>query len=271
MKNAFYFPASNGFQLLGTSWRPEETSSNSTGVVFCHAFGEERQKTYRATYFFAELLANRDIPSLRFDYRGTGDSEGNLADASIDSMIADTMTAVQVARAELQVDNVILLGLRLGGAIALRASTELPIVNSCILWNPVLDGASYYRQLIRTEKITNLSISQNSRAYSESSIPDGMSVVEADLMTPAMVQQLVAIDLQREPCRISSTLVTGLSEDHRGNESIQGFMRLSGIPPAQRVCWLEQPREYWSTESMYEGYFPTPTFDKTLEWLNVPG
>ena len=48
----------------------------SIGLVICNAFGHEALCSHRSVRHFAERAARQGIPTLRFDYDGTGDSAG---------------------------------------------------------------------------------------------------------------------------------------------------------------------------------------------------
>jgi pimeloyl-ACP methyl ester carboxylesterase len=83
---------------------------------------------------------------LRFDYSGTGDSWGDLSDASIDQWVADVGAAVR----EMEMSGateISLVGLRLGATLAALSACEQQSVRKVVLWEPVLDGARYVATL----------------------------------------------------------------------------------------------------------------------------
>lgn len=86
---------------------------------------------------------------MRFDYVGTGDSEGDVGYDRLDSWLDDiAATAEELKRSE-PVSNIALGGLRAGGMLALLASQRMNNVRSLLLWEPVTDGARYVRDIRR--------------------------------------------------------------------------------------------------------------------------
>lgn len=254
--------------MFATASHIDGRKREKLGVLFCHAFGEERQKIYRSTFHFANTLADHGIPSMRFDYIGTGDSDGDLPDVSLDSMLSNTLCSAGQARDILNVENLLLLGIRLGAVVAARATSKLDWLDTCIMWNPIIDGAEYLQELKRTEKIIKLTGKPSNGRPLILPDNDDCIVIEADLMTSRMVGQLQAVDLTTEPLSVSHLFVAGRKDDKKEKSNISKFADSRKESIEHVDCWLKQPREYWSTRSMYDAYFPTPTFDATLQWID---
>jgi alpha/beta superfamily hydrolase len=264
-----FLETKSGLQLLSVAnhGNPNERSPK-LGLLICHAFGEERQKTYRSTYHFTNSLADRGIPSLRFDYVGTGDSEGDLPDVSVESMYSDTILAANYAKETFGVEQLVILGIRFGAALAARATSALPYADACVMWNPIANGKDFLTELLRTEKIIRITGKKGAKLPVTPPADTDSTVVEADLMTVALAEQMSAIDLASNVVDFSNLLITGLHDDKKESEGILAIenAQRSTIPNIE--VWLEQPREYWTGRAMYDAYFPTPTFEKTLQWLD---
>lgn len=74
-------------------------SPAACGVVLCNPFGQEAIMTHRGWRYLATALAANGMPALRFDYHGTGDSDGDESDpARLQAWTASIVAAVRVLR-----------------------------------------------------------------------------------------------------------------------------------------------------------------------------
>ncbi|MFZ0565858.1 MAG: alpha/beta fold hydrolase [Chlamydiales bacterium] len=142
----------NGQRIFGILHRPlQETPSPI--VVFCHGFASSKHGTQRAFVYLAEALARENIASLRFDFRGAGDSEGNLSELSFNDLVADAVTALNYLPnlEKIDMERVGLFGSSLGGAIAVFSAANNPDrgIKALALWAPVASGELWYRDVIR--------------------------------------------------------------------------------------------------------------------------
>lgn len=132
---AFYFGADDA--LFGT-YTPAEGIPKRHGVLICQPLLQEFYKTHFALRRTAVDLAAKGYDVLRFDYVGTGDSQGDCDD------IADWVDNVSTALTELKQ----LAGTASNSIIAVRFGAALlnglpDSLEKLILWDPILDGASY--------------------------------------------------------------------------------------------------------------------------------
>jgi hypothetical protein len=115
-------------------------------VVLCHPFGQEFVLAHRAFHGFARLLAEAGFATLRFDWWGTGDSQGDLEDARLETWTRDVALAMRTVRERVKCDDVALAGMRLGATLAALAGADAPLA-ALLLWDPVVDGATFLREL----------------------------------------------------------------------------------------------------------------------------
>ena len=106
-------------------------------VVFLHGYTGNRIEDHRLFVKAARSFCAKGMVSLRFDFRGSGESEGNFEDVTIESEISDAIQAVNYVSGLKEVDNqrIGILGFSLGGCVAACIS---PRVNprSLALWSP---------------------------------------------------------------------------------------------------------------------------------------
>jgi uncharacterized protein len=113
----------------------EPDHPNGTGIVYLHGWPGNRLGPHRMFVTLGRQLAGLGFCSLRIDFRGRGDSDGETASASIRSMIADTTAAVDFLTARAPLRRVILLGICSGGKVAIGAASGDPRVNGLVLWS----------------------------------------------------------------------------------------------------------------------------------------
>ena len=123
---------SGGETLHGIRHR-SETGEGRRAVVFLHGWSGCRLGPHRMFVTAARRLEALGIASLRFDFRGRGDSGGLTAEASIASMIEDTRAAVTFMQDE--ADAIYLLGICSGGKVAVGTAARTAGTAGLILWS----------------------------------------------------------------------------------------------------------------------------------------
>jgi alpha-beta hydrolase superfamily lysophospholipase len=120
----------------------------SLGLVICKPFGFEAMSAHLSVRAFAEAAADLGIPTLRFDYGGTGDSEDlEPAADQLDAWLQDVVAAIHELQTRSGVEQVCLLGIRLGALLAVIAASRTPQVKALIAVAPVISGKRYIREL----------------------------------------------------------------------------------------------------------------------------
>ncbi|NLW50041.1 MAG: alpha/beta fold hydrolase [Candidatus Brocadiaceae bacterium] len=142
-------------RLVGMLHRPPGPAS-APGVVFCHAFGEERKSSALAMARLARAVAATGRPVLRFDYYGCGDSEGAFIESDAATRLDDVRAAVRFLQHAGGREEFLLLGLRLGGTLAARAAEEAAGCAGLVLVEPVADGRAYFDGLTRRSLVRGM-------------------------------------------------------------------------------------------------------------------
>lgn len=127
----------------------------SGGVLICPPLYGESPRNYRREVLLARTLAARGIAALRFHYRGTGHSDGDVEDTTFTRFCEDASVAVSYLTSAIGGRSIALFGTRLGGCVA--AATAAHSDNVIALWQPVVTGRDYFREIFRLQRMGELS------------------------------------------------------------------------------------------------------------------
>lgn len=117
-------------------------------VVLCHPWGQEYLHAHRSVRHLSTLLTAAGIHVLRFDYFGTGDSAGDMADADLKGWQSDIDTAIEELKDTSGAQRIGLVGLRLGATLAAQAAARhKKDIDKLVLWDPIVKGESYLEEL----------------------------------------------------------------------------------------------------------------------------
>lgn len=138
-----------GVQLFGVLHRPTNVE-NLPVVLILHGFASSKQGSNRCYVTMAEALANEGIAALRFDFRGSGDSEGTLDEASLEDLISDALCVAYSLNdhEDLDATKVGIFGASLGGSIAVQAAAKGRLAKALALWAPVASGELWLRDFL---------------------------------------------------------------------------------------------------------------------------
>lgn len=132
--------------LYGVFHPPVRDAGRRTGVLLCPPLGQEYMRSHRALRQLAILLSREGFAVFRFDYRGSGDSAGDMESMTATTMAEDAAAALEELRDLAGVRKVIVVGLRAGVLPALALAGERAVA-SVVLWDPVTEGAAYVASL----------------------------------------------------------------------------------------------------------------------------
>jgi pimeloyl-ACP methyl ester carboxylesterase/acyl carrier protein len=127
-------------------YHPPAGREREEGIVLCPPVGHEYMRTHWCLRLLAGELSRLGYHVFRFDYSGTGDSQGAFETARVDEWVRDIGKAIQELKTRSGIETISLVGLRLGAAFAALAANE-HATNRLILWDPVTDGKVYLNGL----------------------------------------------------------------------------------------------------------------------------
>ena len=140
-----------GGSLFGVFHPAERPRSRTVGIVLGYPAGHEHLRVQRTFRNIAAALARHGFPVVRFDFSGAGDSSGDGALMSVAAWQDDLAYAIDEVGKRGQVKRFALIGLRLGATIAWQVSLRRTDLDLLVMWEPVVDGGRYVRELRRLE------------------------------------------------------------------------------------------------------------------------
>lgn len=131
-------------RLFG-SYHPASDQGVPRLLVICPPFFDEYRRCSKALFDLANGCAAEGTHAFRFDYFGTGESWGLLADADVPTWIEDVRKAIQEGMEISGASRVYLCGVRFGATLA--AQVQHPAIAEYIFWDMFADGTQYLSYL----------------------------------------------------------------------------------------------------------------------------
>ncbi len=223
-RGAFFFGRAEA-PLFGFH-HPPRGRSRSTGVVLCYPGPQEYMYTHWAFRKLASALSAEGFPVLRFDYRGTGDSSGELTEVGLDDWRRDVIDAAQELRDVAATPHVSIIGFRLGAVVATQAARELD-VQDLVLWDPVVRGRDYLDELRGIDEHRR----DRSHVFRR---PRGDELVGFALPRKHQAE-LEALDLRAEKRSLARRILVAVSTDEPRSGELAEGLRRSGATVERRV------------------------------------
>ena len=124
MQKALYF-RNKGELVAGTLHLPDNRR-RCPGVLMCHGFTGQKSESHFYLVALSRRLAEAGIASLRFDFRGSGESEGEFEDMTPLEEVSDARAALRQLAGIARVDErrLGIFGWSLGGLVATPDGSE---------------------------------------------------------------------------------------------------------------------------------------------------
>jgi len=237
--------------------------------VVCKPFGYEAVCAHRSVRAFAETAASLGVPTLRFDYMGTGDSSEIDPQADqLEVWSKDVIAAVAELQRLTGVEQVHILGFRLGALLAVLAAGQCKAVTGLILVAPIISGRRYLRELRMTQLAGSIvSDPEESPSVAAADIPAlraGSMEVAGFSFSAATLSALALIDLNlREVPPVSDMLVI----DGNSIPAARGWAeQISGLVVRTKYLTLPGLVEMAMTAPQY-ATIPQEMIAAVREWL----
>jgi uncharacterized protein len=217
-------------RLFGVYHAPSEPPRGA--VLMCPPLLNEHFRSYRFFSQVASQLAGAGLACLRFDYLGTGDSDGgddqfNPGECSLDIALAANELSLRSGDAPL-----ILMAIRGSALFAYREAENLG-ASALWLWQPVIDGAGYVQALEKRDRF------ERDSRYRYPLLRGMAAAGPQDLMGFALSvrfrSELAAYSIDRQPCGVRTAVLA-----HPDDPAMQLAADARLELPASVTAWSDE-------------------------------
>lgn len=129
---------SHGQKIFGILHRPLHLTEYPA-ILLCHGLGGHKVGRYRAYVDLSRRLAAKGIAVFRIDFRGSGDSEGEFSEMTLESEVSDACAALSYLENHPEVDKnrIGIFGRSMGSCISVMAANRNKRIKSICLWAPI--------------------------------------------------------------------------------------------------------------------------------------
>lgn len=154
--------------MVGILETPDNQTSGNIVLIFHGFMGNKNDLQIKGTdegvlERAASALSKNGIASLRIDFRGSGDSEGEWENTTFSKQIKDGNEALQWIRTNTyyKPQSIGLLGWSQGGLIASHVASSNPDIKAVTLWTPVTTPYLTYSKIMGTNVINEALVSED--------------------------------------------------------------------------------------------------------------
>lgn len=231
-------------RLFAAYHPPHQSQTPRQAVLLCNPFGQESVRLHRFYKVLADRLARAGMAVMRFDYFGTGDSDGNDMDGHLDIWRSDILLAHDELQRRSACNNISWIGARLGASLAIQAATQ-PQLERLILWDPILDGTHYLQQLAQDHissiaRVGRATIQTAAKQPRGEALGFGMSerlIAQIDqirpdrLFQPTRANSITVLSADTPAINGSHTLITHRTLDVPFDWTSEEALNTSLVPP----------------------------------------
>lgn len=130
----------NQYQHTLRGYFTTSETPKDVAVLMLHGFTGNKTETGGVFKTFSRILAAQNISSLRLDYMGNGESDGEFSSFDWDTLNSDVQVMFSYLTETLNFKKVIILGFSMGGALAIEfaKSTKKELLG-LLLWSPAVN------------------------------------------------------------------------------------------------------------------------------------
>lgn len=196
-------------------------------VALFHGFGGQRMEPHFIFVKLSRFLAKNKIVTARFDFRGSGESEGEFQEMTIPQEVEDGMKIMDFLAGHPLVnrEHLGIVGLSLGGCIALLVASERDDIKCLVLWSAVAD----LEELIKQEQNEEQNEELTREGYTDSG---GNKIGKSFLNTLSQVKKLETLSTYK-----GKALIIHCTEDK--TVPLEHAYRFTQVLPSSRLKKIE--------------------------------
>ncbi|CCB91523.1 putative uncharacterized protein [Waddlia chondrophila 2032/99] len=215
-----------GIKIFGVLHKPL-AQTKAPAVLFCHGLAGHRIGKHRMYVALSECLSRVGIASFRFDFRGSGDSEGEFGEMTLEGEVSDAVKALEFLTIQEKIDpnRIGIFGRSFGGAISIFAAQKFGNVKSIALWSSVFDAEQWEKQW---EMLETGQIDEKTRHE--------LMRINGQLPSLHFYKELFNMDLKKELRALQNIpmqLIHGEKDPRVGIEHSEKYANLRKDAPAQ--------------------------------------
>lgn len=266
-----YLPSGAVDSSFGLFHAPVDGDDGGPAVLLCPPFGWEDLCSFRSRRSWAKDLADHGLPALRIDLPSTGDAPGSPSDPDRVGTWSEAVAAgVLWLREETARERIAVIGIGLGGFIAVNAVAGGAEIDDLVLWAVPAGGDTVVRELrvfarLNAVGIDPTDVTELADLPEPEPLPDGALEVGGFLLGPETVQALSSLDLSalelpRRPGRRALLLGRdGIDPDPNLVALFERNQVAVGVDPgAGFAAMMSHPQEAQA---------PTAQFEAVRAWL----
>jgi pimeloyl-ACP methyl ester carboxylesterase len=258
----FYF-GSPSKPLFGCYHGPQTVSPRGCGVVLCYPMAREYIRFHRAYRQLAILLSRVGFPVLRFDFYGCGDSSGEFKGGRVGVWLEDLGVACEELQRRSGVETVCLVGLRLGGTLAMMAGVGRQDLAAMVLWDPVISGPRYVDELLALHRdmLRYAHVKAEERLTGEAP-----TEILGFPLTGALRRELEQLDLMSMRSGLESPVLLIETHPAMRQERLESHLRSIGAQAS--LLELPNPKLWVWIEDFSQVLVPHPLLQSIVSWVS---
>ena len=138
-----------GSRDLFAMYYPAQGTASDSSVLICPPLFSEYYRCHFVMRHCALKLSEAGYDVLRFDYRGCGDSYGQLSQETAREFVEDIGEAIEYLRQTSGSTKTTVVGIRFAAALL---QSHQQRIDRQVLWDPVWDGGQYFNELTQLGK-----------------------------------------------------------------------------------------------------------------------
>lgn len=183
----------HGLAIRGMAHYPCQ-STPAPCLFFCHGFTASRIEPHFMYVKIARVLAEMGIACIRFDFTGSGESDGRFQDMTIMTEVADLEAVIAWASTQERIDasRKNLLGFSKGSAVSILAAARHPReYSNLLLISPAANILDIYTREISGDKV---------QEYLEKGLVD----VAGNLLSKQAIDVMTNINIYTEAMKVTA-------------------------------------------------------------------